>query len=98
MATGGGYRNGAHKAPNLRNSSSFKSKLPPANVRRSSPATLGGGAPSGELRGVTSFKHVWRLLDLMVLVEGVIIPVFDLLYEQCRSKCSLTSLFLLLLF
>ncbi|XP_073308544.1 kinesin-like protein KIN-UB [Primulina huaijiensis] len=50
MATGGGHRNGAHKAPNLRNSSSFKSKLPPSNVRRSSPATLGGGAPSGRVR------------------------------------------------
>ncbi|XP_073119303.1 kinesin-like protein KIN-UB [Henckelia pumila] len=51
MATGGGYRNGAHKAPNLRNSSSFKSKLPPSNVRRSSPATLGGGGvPSGRVR------------------------------------------------
>ncbi|XP_073286788.1 kinesin-like protein KIN-UB [Primulina huaijiensis] len=50
MATVGGYRNGAHKAPNLRNSSSFKSKLPPSNVRRSSPATLGGGAPSGRVR------------------------------------------------
>ncbi|KZV23867.1 armadillo repeat-containing kinesin-like protein 2 [Dorcoceras hygrometricum] len=50
MATGGGYRNGSHKAPNLRNSSSFKSKLPPSNVRRSSPATLGGGAPSGRVR------------------------------------------------
>ncbi|PIN23782.1 Kinesin (SMY1 subfamily) [Handroanthus impetiginosus] len=36
MATGGGYRNGVHKAPNLRTSSSFKSKVPPSNVRRSS--------------------------------------------------------------
>ncbi|KAI3444673.1 hypothetical protein Pfo_001338 [Paulownia fortunei] len=46
MATGGGYRNGVHKAPNLRTSSSFKSKLPPSNVRRSSPGSLGGPADS----------------------------------------------------
>ncbi|KAM3322921.1 kinesin-like protein KIN-UB [Capsicum chacoense] len=41
MASAGGYRNGTQKAPNLRNSSSFKSKLPPSassNGRRSSTA------------------------------------------------------------
>ncbi|KAL3536931.1 hypothetical protein ACH5RR_000297 [Cinchona calisaya] len=45
-------RNGVQKAPNLRNSSSFKSKLPPSsNVRRSSPASLGGAdAVSGRVR------------------------------------------------
>ena len=47
MATGGGNRNGTHKLPNLRNSASFKSKLPPANVRRSVGAV--SGADSGEL-------------------------------------------------
>ncbi|XP_070039145.1 kinesin-like protein KIN-UB [Nicotiana tomentosiformis] len=39
MSSGGGYRNGTHKAPNLRTSSSFKSKLPTSassNGRRSS--------------------------------------------------------------
>ncbi|KAK4371987.1 hypothetical protein RND71_007371 [Anisodus tanguticus] len=39
MASGGGYRNGTQKAPSLRTSSSFKSKLPPSassNGRRSS--------------------------------------------------------------
>ncbi|KAL2460777.1 Armadillo repeat-containing kinesin-like protein 2 [Abeliophyllum distichum] len=43
MATGGVYKNGSHKAPNLRTSSSFKSKLPASNVRRSIP---GGGTDS----------------------------------------------------
>ncbi|GER31258.1 armadillo repeat kinesin 2 [Striga asiatica] len=48
MATAGGsYRNGVHKAPSLRPSSSFKTKNPPP-VRRSSPASLGAGADSGE--------------------------------------------------
>ncbi|EYU32005.1 hypothetical protein ABFS82_02G152400 [Erythranthe guttata] len=46
MATVGGNRNGVHRASNLRTSSSFKSKLPPANVRRSSPASIGGVAES----------------------------------------------------
>ncbi|XP_022897147.1 kinesin-like protein KIN-UB isoform X5 [Olea europaea var. sylvestris] len=49
MATGGVYRNGSSKAPNLRTSSSFKSKLPASNVRRSIP----GGATdsvSGRVR------------------------------------------------
>lgn len=46
MATGN--RNGVHKAPNLRTSSSFKSKLPQSNVRRSSPASFAGAADSGE--------------------------------------------------
>ncbi|XP_051144007.1 kinesin-like protein KIN-UB isoform X2 [Andrographis paniculata] len=41
---GGGYRNGVNKAPNLRTSSSFKSKLPPTNARRSS------GGESGRVR------------------------------------------------
>ncbi|KAH6779790.1 armadillo repeat kinesin 2 [Perilla frutescens var. hirtella] len=45
MATGGGNRNGVHKAPNLRASSSFKSKLPPSNVRRSS-SSLSAAADS----------------------------------------------------
>ncbi|CAN4125806.1 unnamed protein product [Withania somnifera] len=39
MASGGGYRNGTQRAPSLRTSSSFKSKLPPSpssNGRRSS--------------------------------------------------------------
>ncbi|CAA0820814.1 Armadillo repeat-containing kinesin-like protein 2 [Striga hermonthica] len=47
MATAGGgaYRNGAHRAPNLRTSSSFKSRNPPP-VRRSSPASIGTGADS----------------------------------------------------
>ncbi|CAA0842655.1 Armadillo repeat-containing kinesin-like protein 2 [Striga hermonthica] len=46
MASGGGsYRNGVHKAPSLRPSSSFKTKNPPP-VRRSSPASLGSGADS----------------------------------------------------
>lgn len=46
---GGGYRNGNHKAPNLRTSSSFKSKLPPStsNVRRSSSASNLGAADAG---------------------------------------------------
>ncbi|XP_031113301.1 kinesin-like protein KIN-UB [Ipomoea triloba] len=49
MASGGGYRNGNHKAQNLRVSSSFKSKLPPStsNIRRSSSA---GDAVSGRVR------------------------------------------------
>ncbi|CAA2991492.1 kinesin-like protein KIN-UB isoform X1 [Olea europaea var. sylvestris] len=49
MATSGVYRNGSNKAPNLRASSSFKSKLPVSNVRRSIP----GGATdtvSGRVR------------------------------------------------
>ncbi|KAK6162473.1 hypothetical protein DH2020_002314 [Rehmannia glutinosa] len=50
MATGSGYRNGVHKAPNLRTSSSFKSKIPPSNVRRSSPGSLGGAADPGRVR------------------------------------------------
>ncbi|KAG8391689.1 hypothetical protein BUALT_Bualt01G0213400 [Buddleja alternifolia] len=51
MATSVGNRNGVHKAPNLRTSSSFKSKLPPPNVRRSSPASLAGAdSVSGRVR------------------------------------------------
>ncbi|KAF5952929.1 hypothetical protein HYC85_010873 [Camellia sinensis] len=66
MASGGGYRNGIHKAAvkvdrpfsapsNLRPSSCFKSKLPPApataNVRRSSPGSHGGAdSVSGRVR------------------------------------------------
>ncbi|RAL54081.1 hypothetical protein DM860_004552 [Cuscuta australis] len=55
MASGGGFRNGNHKATNLRNSSTFKSKLPPStsSVRRSSSiaAALGSGdAVSGRVR------------------------------------------------
>lgn len=49
MATGAGNRNGVQKAPNLRSSSSFKSKLPPPNVRRSVAGERGSGADSGEL-------------------------------------------------
>ncbi|KAL0425874.1 UNVERIFIED_CONTAM: Kinesin-like protein KIN-UB [Sesamum radiatum] len=45
MATGG-YRNGVQKPPNLRTSSSFKSKLPSSNARRSTPASL-AAADSG---------------------------------------------------
>ncbi|KAK4411296.1 Kinesin-like protein KIN-UB [Sesamum angolense] len=45
MATGG-YRNGVQKPPNLRTSSSFKSKLPSSNSRRSTPASL-AAADSG---------------------------------------------------
>ncbi|XP_027162952.1 kinesin-like protein KIN-UB isoform X1 [Coffea eugenioides] len=50
MASG---RNGFPRGPNLRNSSSFKSKLPPSSaVRRSSPGALGAGADavSGRVR------------------------------------------------
>ncbi|CAK9154529.1 unnamed protein product [Ilex paraguariensis] len=53
MASGGGYRNGIQRGSNLRTSSSFKSKLPPAatsNVRRSSPASVGGDSVSGRVR------------------------------------------------
>ncbi|KAL8495469.1 hypothetical protein ACS0TY_019565 [Phlomoides rotata] len=39
-------RNGVHKAPNLRTSSSFKSKLPASNVRRSSPSSFAAPADS----------------------------------------------------
>ncbi|KAL0464669.1 UNVERIFIED_CONTAM: Kinesin-like protein KIN-UB [Sesamum latifolium] len=49
MATGG-YRNGVQKPPNLRTSSSFKSKLPPSNARRSTPASLAAAADSGRVR------------------------------------------------
>ncbi|KAK4483420.1 hypothetical protein RD792_010607, partial [Penstemon davidsonii] len=51
MATGGGYRNGVHKAPNIRTSSSFKSKLPPSNVRRSSSSASLGGAAANSVSG-----------------------------------------------
>ncbi|KAI5647344.1 hypothetical protein M9H77_33349 [Catharanthus roseus] len=48
MASG---RNGIQKAPNLRNSSSFKSKLPSSNVRRSSSVSpAGADAVSGRVR------------------------------------------------
>ncbi|KAL2233989.1 kinesin-like protein KIN-UB isoform X1 [Sesamum indicum] len=49
MATGG-YRNGVQKPPNLRTSSSFKSKLPPSNTRRSTPASLAADSVSGRVR------------------------------------------------
>ncbi|XP_042038886.1 kinesin-like protein KIN-UB [Salvia splendens] len=50
MATGGGNRNGTHKLPNLRNSTSFKSKLPPQNVRRSVGAAGSTDSVSGRVR------------------------------------------------
>ncbi|XP_042065960.1 kinesin-like protein KIN-UB [Salvia splendens] len=50
MATGVGNRNGTHKLPNLRNSASFKSKLPPANARRSVGAVGGADSVSGRVR------------------------------------------------
>ncbi|KAL3616576.1 hypothetical protein CASFOL_039966 [Castilleja foliolosa] len=46
-----GYRNGVNKAPNLRTSSSFKSKISTANVRRSNPGSLAAtDAVSGRVR------------------------------------------------
>lgn len=57
MASG---RNGVQKAPNLRTSSSFKSKLPPSStaVRRSSTTSLSGGADavSGRVRVVVRLR------------------------------------------
>ncbi|KAG9160706.1 hypothetical protein Leryth_017501 [Lithospermum erythrorhizon] len=52
MASGGVYRNGGSQKPNnLRNSSSFKSKLPQSNVRRSTAVSLGGtDTVSGRVR------------------------------------------------
>ncbi|CAH9093372.1 unnamed protein product [Cuscuta epithymum] len=53
MASGGGIRNGNHKATNPRTSSSVKSKLPPptSNLRRSSVSALGtGDGVSGRVR------------------------------------------------
>lgn len=61
MATGGVYRNGSSKAPNLRTSSSFKSKLPASNVRRSIP---GGATDSGELSEFST--HNFYTSDLNV--------------------------------
>ncbi|KAL0428997.1 UNVERIFIED_CONTAM: Kinesin-like protein KIN-UB [Sesamum radiatum] len=50
MATGG-HRNGLQKPPNLRTSSSFKSKLPSSNARRSTPASLAAAdSVSGRVR------------------------------------------------
>lgn len=79
MATGGGNRNGVHKAQNLRASSSFKSKLPQSTVRRSS-SSVGATADSGRLRPLLAYLS---FIDLRDLITFALVKVTLLLYHFC---------------